>query len=162
MNQAEQEPDREPQAEHTQETGAAAPQQDGRQAALQALTGPAIGIQITALMNVVLFLGGIAMTLVDAVAPHRPRFGATHHVHDLGDTVGALFAAVVMLAFLFLSIFLFIGAKKLRRAESYGLALVTAILVMVPPLSPCCMLGLPFGIWALIVLLRPEVKRAFV
>jgi len=139
------------------------PRADERQAALQALTGPAIGIQITALMNVVLFLGSIALVLVDLVESGRTSSGGYRfHTHDLGETVGAVFMAAIMLAFLFLSVFLFVGAKKLRRAESYGLAMVTAILVMVPPLSPCCMLGLPFGIWALIVLLRPEVKRSFV
>jgi hypothetical protein len=27
--------------------------------------------------------------------------------------------------------------------------------------SPCCFIGLPIGIWALIVLAKPEVKAAF-
>lgn len=36
-----------------------------------------------------------------------------------------------------------------------------AILAMIPCVSPCCLLGLPLGIWALIVLLKPEVKAAF-
>ncbi len=32
---------------------------------------------------------------------------------------------------------------------------------MIPCVSPCCLLGLPLGIWALIVLVKPEVKAAF-
>jgi hypothetical protein len=32
---------------------------------------------------------------------------------------------------------------------------------MIPCISPCCLLGLPIGIWALVVLLKPEVKAAF-
>jgi hypothetical protein len=36
------------------------------------------------------------------------------------------------------------------------------VVAMVPCLSPCCILGLPLGIWALIVLMKPEVKSSFV
>jgi hypothetical protein len=35
------------------------------------------------------------------------------------------------------------------------------ILVMIPCLSPCCILGIPIGIWGLIVLMDPNVKAAF-
>ena len=40
-------------------------------------------------------------------------------------------------------------------------ALVSAVLALLPCLSPCCVLGLPFGIWALVTLNKPEVKEAF-
>jgi hypothetical protein len=33
---------------------------------------------------------------------------------------------------------------------------------MIPCLSPCCCLGLPIGIWALVVLLDNNVKASFV
>jgi len=36
-----------------------------------------------------------------------------------------------------------------------------SIIAMIPCVSPCCCLGLPFGIWALVVLARPAVKSAF-
>ena len=32
---------------------------------------------------------------------------------------------------------------------------------MVPCISPCCLVGLPIGIWALVVLNKPEVKGSF-
>ena len=35
------------------------------------------------------------------------------------------------------------------------------IIAMVPCISPCCLVGLPIGIWALVVLMKPEVKAAF-
>jgi hypothetical protein len=50
---------------------------------------------------------------------------------------------------------------KMKRLESYGLAMTAAIIVMVPYVSPCCILGLPFGIWALVVLCDSSVKAAF-
>jgi hypothetical protein len=38
---------------------------------------------------------------------------------------------------------------------------VTSIVAMVPCLGPCCIVGIPIGIWALVVLMKPEVKAAF-
>ena len=54
-----------------------------------------------------------------------------------------------------------IGAMKMQKLESYAFAMAAAIIAMVPCLSPCCLLGLPFGIWALVVLSDGSVKLAF-
>jgi len=56
--------------------------------------------------------------------------------------------------------FMLIGALKMLRLESYGLALTAAILAILP-CTYCCCPGVLFGIWALAVLLKPEVKYAF-
>jgi hypothetical protein len=48
----------------------------------------------------------------------------------------------------------------MKRLENYGFALTGAIVAMVP-CSGCCLLGLPFGIWALVVLSDSSVKEAF-
>jgi predicted PurR-regulated permease PerM len=53
------------------------------------------------------------------------------------------------------------GALKMMHLQSYGWAMAAAILAVIPCLSPCCCLGIPFGIWALVVLSKPEVKAAF-
>ena len=53
------------------------------------------------------------------------------------------------------------GGYMMMQGRSWGLALTAAILTMVPCLGPCCGLFLPVGIWAVIVLMKPEVKRAF-
>lgn len=53
------------------------------------------------------------------------------------------------------------GAIRMLSLRSHGLAMVSCILAMVPCLSPCCVLGLPVGIWAAVVLNRAEVKAAF-
>jgi hypothetical protein len=53
------------------------------------------------------------------------------------------------------------GGIQMLRLRSYGLALASGILGVIPCASPCCVLGIPFGTWALIVLMRPEVKAAF-
>ena len=53
------------------------------------------------------------------------------------------------------------GAMKMKALQSYVFAMVAAILPMLPCIWPCCCLGLPVGIWALIVLLDKNVKAAF-
>jgi hypothetical protein len=32
---------------------------------------------------------------------------------------------------------------------------------MIPCTGPCCIVSLPLGIWALVVLMSPDVKAAF-
>jgi hypothetical protein len=53
------------------------------------------------------------------------------------------------------------ASGKLRRLQSYGMVMAATIISMVPCLSPCCCVGLPVGVWILIVLMKPEVKSAF-
>jgi serine/threonine-protein kinase len=67
-------------------------------------------------------------------------------------------AAALLLAAL--SGLLMIGAVRMLRLRSFPLAAMTAILAMVP-WSPGWLIGLPFGIWACIVLGRPQVVEGF-
>lgn len=53
------------------------------------------------------------------------------------------------------------GASRLRSLKSFPLVVTVAILAIVPCTSPCCCVGLPVGIWALVVMFKPEVKSAF-
>ena len=56
-----------------------------------------------------------------------------------------------------------IGGIQMLRLRSYGLALFASILAAIPCIScsACCGLGEGIGIWALVVLLNPEVRAAF-
>jgi hypothetical protein len=36
-----------------------------------------------------------------------------------------------------------------------------SILAAAPCLSPCCLFGLPIGIWSIVVLMNDNVKRSF-
>ncbi len=52
------------------------------------------------------------------------------------------------------------GAVKMKNLKSFGLAMTASILALIP-CGSCWLLGIPFGIWALVVLSRPDVKSAF-
>ena len=54
---------------------------------------------------------------------------------------------------------LILGGLKMKNLESYGLAMTVSIIAMIPCFSPCCLLDLPIGIWAPVVLSKPEVEE---
>lgn len=71
------------------------------------------------------------------------------------------FAIVSSIVGFVIGIVVIMGALKMKNLESYGFAMTASIIAMVPCISPCCLLGLPFGIWALVVLSDGQVKAAF-
>jgi hypothetical protein len=66
------------------------------------------------------------------------------------SAIGLLIAGLIIYA-----------AIEMRNLRQWGLAMAASILAMVPCISPCCIIGLPMGIWSLIVLQKPEIKAAF-
>jgi hypothetical protein len=54
-----------------------------------------------------------------------------------------------------------IGAVRMMGLRSRGLSMVACVLALVPCLGPCFVLGIPFGIWGLVALNDPRVRRAF-
>ncbi len=60
--------------------------------------------------------------------------------------------------------FVAFGGSRMIHVRSWSIALAAAIALVVPCCVPCCCsLGLviPIGVWALIVLLNADVKKAF-
>ena len=70
------------------------------------------------------------------------------------DVVQVVFGAAM-------NVVMLLGALKLMKVQSWGFALAGAILVMLPCGSFCCCLGIPLGIWIIVLLNKPEVKAAF-
>jgi hypothetical protein len=68
-----------------------------------------------------------------------------------------LMALVAILALNGLTIY---AGWEMRNLRAWNLALAGSIIAMLP-CSACCILGLPMGIWALIVLIDNDVKQAF-
>ncbi|MDP6557592.1 MAG: protein kinase [Pirellulaceae bacterium] len=59
-----------------------------------------------------------------------------------------------------LGVLMVIGGLKMRKLEMYGLPMTASIVALLPG-TVGCVVGLPIGIWSLIVLNRTEVKAAF-
>jgi uncharacterized membrane protein len=54
------------------------------------------------------------------------------------------------------------GAIQMLRLQHYRACIAGAVIASIPILSPCYILGIPFGIWALAILLRQDTRAAFV
>jgi len=133
-----------------------------REAALQAVRGPAIALIIVASLGVAyygfsglftLFTGGM-MFHQDLPPDVPPQFRA------LIENMRGPMAAVISLVVAALNGFVLFGSIKLLRLQNFGLVMAAVIVAMLP-CQCCCLLGLPFGIWALMVLNKPEVKSHF-
>lgn len=53
------------------------------------------------------------------------------------------------------------GGISMLQVKNFGVAYAAAIISVIPCCSGCYFVGIPFGIWALVVLNRPEVKASF-
>src|SRR5690349_13751162 len=70
-------------------------------------------------------------------------------------------AALLALVINFVTgILIIIGALQMMRLKSYGGAMMASVLALLP-CGPLSLIGIPIGIWSLVVLNREKVKVAF-
>ena len=139
---------------------ASGPAADARARALSLVNGPAIALLVTAVLGMLANGIGIVVHIMGrGFMP--PMYGMNPDVLRMIQVFNGPMGLLVRIVPLALGIFVLFGALKMQQLRSRGLAMTAAIVAMVPCLSPCCLLGLPFGIWALIVLSKPEVQSQF-
>lgn len=123
------------------------------------LAGPATALIVTGAVGVAMSLMAVGLNVV------RGGFVPRGMRAPMEDMLAELFAgwvgAGIGMLHVVLGVLVILGAMKMRRVESYGFAMASAILALIPCTSPCCLLGIPFGIWALVVLSDPHVRMAF-
>jgi GYF domain 2 len=133
-----------------------------RDSALQAVKGPAIALKVTAILGLIGALLGLVLNVLTLAGFHfgLDQFGDPNVRAFLNGATGVLgiFQSTIRLV---LSVVLWKGASKMEALQNHQFAFTASIIAMVPCVSPCCWLGLPFGIWALVVLNRPAVKSQF-
>jgi type IV secretory pathway VirB2 component (pilin) len=137
---------------------------NGRERARQAVAGPGMALLVTGILAAV----GTVLNLVLSLsgAAFKPPAGEIPpEMQQLFDTLTqvqgpiAIVSAVVGMV---ISGLIILGAQKLRNLESYAFVIVACILAIQPCFTfPCCCIGLPVGIWALVVSSRKEVKPFF-
>ncbi len=121
--------------------------------------GPAIGVMIVGILGLALSALGLITRLSGFAFPMRGMDPQMEHFIRLFAGTFGLVTTGINIA---LSGIMLGGALKMRRLESYGLAMTASILAVIPCFSPCCGIpGIPLGIWALVVLSKPEVRAAF-
>lgn len=149
-------------------------------AARSAVTVPAVFLILNSLLGLVV-LGALAVPLVfnpDAIprflrdmAAQQPQGPQRDDMEESArEFEGALNAnreafvrsnAIQLAIPAALNLLVLVGAFCMRGLSAYVLCVIAAVVAVVPCTTGCCGSGMPFGIWALVVLLRPDVKAAF-
>lgn len=122
------------------------------------ISGPSIGLTITGVIGglfslFTLMALGIGMSLGTLWGGRSSGWYEDFYGGAIG--MGSAFLGLLV------AIFIIYAALKMKDLKQWNLAVVASVLAMVPCISPCCIIGLPIGIWALVVLMRPDVKAAF-
>ena len=122
------------------------------------ISGPAIGLLVTGIIGAVFSLVGFISLAVGTSLNH---FWIEEFLEYVEKFYERSFALGSSLLEVLIAAFIVYAALKMKELQQWGFAVAASILAMLPCISPCCVIGLPIGIWALVVLMRPEVKSAF-
>lgn len=121
------------------------------------VAGPAIALMILAGVSIMLLILRLVGQLL--FAEFFNQF--TDQENPELTRIVTRFGILIWLTAIFINVIVFFGALRMKALQNWSLALIATILVMLPCNCPCCLLGVPIGVWSLIVLLNGEVKAAF-
>jgi hypothetical protein len=113
---------------------------------------PAIILLVLSVLSF-LALTGLLVFLFAMLILHPPR-------NQADDIIGVIFAFGTTGVLLVVKGLVSLGAVAMARMRWYPVAMATAILQIVP-CSPCWIIDTPIGVWALVILLMPDVREAF-
>jgi hypothetical protein len=128
--------------------------------ARQKVLGPAIG----------LIIAGVLDILVGTIYPMLPtpppdKGGYAERLDPEAAERGRVTAKGMVACIGFLStgvgICLLIGGAVMMKLQNYGFVFVAHILGLIPCISCCFPISIPFGIWGLVVMNDPAVRAAF-
>jgi tRNA A-37 threonylcarbamoyl transferase component Bud32 len=115
---------------------------------------PAVGLLVAGAINCL----GVIGAFIAAVF-HLIQGGFTGGAIPFGFLPGAI-ELVIVAALAAHGVFVVLGGWNLMQLRSYRLAGAGSVLAVFP-ISPGIIVGLPMGIWALVLLVKNEVKAAF-
>ena len=130
----------------------------GRANAKSQISGPAISLIVVASISLLVVTVGAVFDVVILAT------GAVDNMiqpQAMPKSTQVLVRLVWGLLLIVSNIVILIGSIKMLQLKNFEFSKITAILSVIPCLGPCCIAGIPFGIWALVVLGKPEVRNAF-
>lgn len=127
------------------------------QAVQQMVSGPAIFMMVLSIISIPLAILGLAFSVLGGSAGFLDNLPSDARDQLMVQGV----AGIVQYSLsLIANIFILVGAIKMKKCQSYGLAMTAGILSILFHCG-CCCLGLGSGIWAIVILSKPEVKAMF-
>lgn len=129
--------------------------------AARLVSGPATGLLV---VGILLAVGSVLSLLSNLLGLGGSARGAQNLPPQFQQIVEMSSGGVGVIVNLFglaISGLIIFASTKMRKLESYGLVMTATIISMLPCFFPCCCVGLPIGIWILVVLCKPGVKSSF-
>jgi hypothetical protein len=141
------------------------------------VTPPAVALLIVGILNLLLSLGCFGVAFFYSQIPpdkmeelmEKQNPAQVAQMRQAGVSVDAIVKGYIYTGYgggtiaLFASLLTIFGAARMLALKSYELAVFVSALAAIPCISctGCCGIGEGVGIWALVVLLNPEVRSAF-
>jgi hypothetical protein len=147
-------------------SGAAGAPVVNREAAASAVRMPGtillVLVAIGLLVSLARLVAAILFSPEDIVAWMQESFPQMRQVQLQIAPAERALNVVLSLGYFAAYVFALFGLIRMVQLRSWGIALAGVILAMINPGGTCCCcLTLPFGVWAIVVLAKPEVKAAF-
>ena len=119
----------------------------------------AIFLYIMAGLSIPMHLVNAVMTLADPGGMAGPGLRApANEAERIAQLAGGIGASVVLVV---MNILVIVGAYHLQNLKKFPLAMTGAIIACIPCCGPCLVLGIPFGIWALVLLNDSRIRPHF-
>lgn len=122
------------------------------------VSGPSVGLLVTGILGAIFSLTGLILSTVETGIESIMADKFSEEYAELAE--GATGIALCFVGLL-VSAFIIYASLKIKELNQWGLCVAASIIAMIPCISPCCIVGLPIGIWCLVILTKPEVKTAF-
>jgi hypothetical protein len=128
--------------------------------ARQKVLGPAIGLIIAGALNI---LVGTVYPMLPTPPPGKGGYAERldPEAAERGRTAREGIAAGMGTLSGMVGIGLLIGGTLMMKLQNYGFVFAANILALIPCISCCFPVSIPFGIWGLVVLNNPDVRAAF-
>jgi hypothetical protein len=125
------------------------PSETALEAARDRVQWPAIGLLITGIIQ-------CAGTLFILIGTTTASLGLPADIPGTGLSIFHVMQATALV----FGVIIIVGAAKMTQLKSHSLARLASDLALLP-CGPAWLVGLPMGVWSLVVLNRPDVKAAF-
>jgi hypothetical protein len=136
------------------------PRRGARPRALEKVSLPAIFLMIVGCLGLGMSVLNITIELMGLNNDNPFQFNKPNPNDPnakAAENVGKVIGGVVQVVW---SLIVFFGGVQMKGLKSRGYVFFSCIWAMLP-CNLCCLLGLPFGIWGLVVVNDPVVRRGF-
>lgn len=136
------------------------PKQTFEKPASSQVKPPAIALIIVSSLSILWGLMGLAFDaflIASGRATEMDQFADGPIPESTKIIVRTIWGVILLVA----ACYILYGSINMVQMKKYQVSKAAAIVAMIPCIGPCCLFGIPFGIWAFFVLKKPEVEQYF-